>query len=169
MYCVVMLCHSYCIQLTVCFTKETKEAKIVPSSIESRLCDDVVNSSVGMEILTWHCHYVIPGNVFPNITFWLHIQTLYTQLKKKVYTFRFVEYSEGSGPEMNLGGGQYSPWGWSQPVMDFKGSFLLSTRKITKCILTYGVECIMLQLWSMWVEGYQILSMCYYLWWCNHS
>ncbi len=33
----------------------------------------------------------------------------YTQLQKKVYTFRFVEYSEGSGPEMNLGGAQYSP------------------------------------------------------------
>ena len=30
---------------------------------------------------------------------------------------------------------------YSQPVLDFKGSFLLSTRKITKCILTYGVEC----------------------------
>ena len=29
---------------------------------------------------------------------------LYTQLQKKVYTFRFVEYSEGSGPEMNLVG-----------------------------------------------------------------
>ncbi len=32
----------------------------------------------------------------------------YTQLQKKVYAFRFVEYSEGSGPEMNLGGAQYS-------------------------------------------------------------
>ena len=58
---------------------------------------------------------------------------MYTQLQKKVYTFRFVEYSEGSGPEMNLGG--------AQPVLDFKGSFLLSARKITKCILTFGVEC----------------------------
>ncbi len=25
----------------------------------------------------------------------------YTQLQKKVYTFRSVEYSDGSGPEMN--------------------------------------------------------------------
>ncbi len=32
----------------------------------------------------------------------------YNQLQKKVYTFRYVEYSEGSGPEMNLGGAQYS-------------------------------------------------------------
>ncbi len=40
---------------------------------------------------------------------------MYTQLQKKVYTFRFVEYSEGSGPEMNLRGAQYSLWGWSKP------------------------------------------------------
>ena len=38
----------------------------------------------------------------------------YTQLEKKVYTFRFVKYSEGSGPEINLGGAQYSLCGWSK-------------------------------------------------------
>ena len=63
---------------------------------------------------------------------------MYTQLQKKVYTFRFVVYSRGIGPGINLGG--------AQPVkLDFKGSFLLSTRKITKCIhnvLSFGVECI---------------------------
>ncbi len=26
-------------------------------------------------------------------------------------------------------------------LLDFKGSFLLSARKITKCILSFGVEC----------------------------
>ena len=30
-----------------------------------------------------------------------------------------------------------------QTVLDFKGSFLLSTHKITKCILSFGVECIL--------------------------
>ena len=40
-----------------------------------------------------------------------HISSLdYTQLEKKVYTFRFVEYSEGSGPEMNLVSAQYFPY-----------------------------------------------------------
>ena len=29
--------------------------------------------------------------------------------------------------------------GGAQPVLDFKGSFLLSTRTITKCILSFGV------------------------------
>ncbi len=28
-------------------------------------------------------------------------------------------------------------------VLDFKGSFLLSTHTITKCILTFGVECML--------------------------
>ncbi len=28
-------------------------------------------------------------------------------------------------------------------TLDFKGSFLMSTRKITKCILTYGFECML--------------------------
>ncbi len=31
----------------------------------------------------------------------------YTELKKKAYTFGFVEYSEGSGTEINPGGAQY--------------------------------------------------------------
>ena len=42
------------------------------------------------------------------IVAWNERLEYYTQLQKKVYTFRFVEYSEGSGPETNLGGAQYS-------------------------------------------------------------
>ena len=33
---------------------------------------------------------------------------MYTQLQKIVYTFRFVEYSEDSGPEIDLGVAQYA-------------------------------------------------------------
>ena len=35
-------------------------------------------------------------------------EAIYTRLQKKVYTLRFVEYSEGSRPDMNLGGVQFS-------------------------------------------------------------
>ena len=57
----------------------------------------------------------------------------YTQLQKNVYTSRFLMMNKVSAFthwfvfEINLGGDQ--------------GSFLLSTRKMIKCILSFGVEC----------------------------
>ncbi len=59
----------------------------------------------------------------------------YTQLQKKAYTFRFFEYSEGRA---------------IQSALDGKGSFLLSTDEITKCILSFGVECSQSGLRSIW-------------------
>ena len=43
-------------------------------------------------------------------------EKLYTPLQKKVYTFRLVEHSEGSGPEINLEGVHYSLWSWSNQL-----------------------------------------------------
>ncbi len=58
-----------------------------------------------------------------------------------IYT-RFVEYSDGSAPEINLGSAQYSRWGWPQSASDGKGSFPLSTREIQMCIFSFVSECI---------------------------
>ncbi len=78
----------------------------------------------------------------------IHIQ--YTELhvhwtpkESMVHTFRFVKYSEGRSTEINLWGAQ-SALISKNLCLDVKGSFPLSTHKITKCILFFGAECIWL-------------------------
>ncbi len=63
-----------------------------------------------------------------------------------MYTFRFVEYSEGSGPEMNLGGAQYGMYFSSQEQIAYfltqEAVYILIHFKFLRvCILTFGVEC----------------------------
>ena len=70
-----------------------------------------------------------------SMLFPIEIFSLYTQLQRKVYTFIFVEYSDVSGP-----GSQGIVSLYSKLPAYLK--WVLSTLKITKCILSFGVECI---------------------------